>query len=231
MEKLDSELKSFVRTLGYSLLFLSTFWAVKFYEIYSGFSLTRFGIYPREPDGLLGIITGPFIHGSWDHLISNSFPLLLMTVIIAIFYKRVAIAIFILSWLITGFAVWFFARPSYHIGASGVVYALIAFVLASGLFRRNSLSIMLSLLILAVYSSYFIGFKQEEGVSWESHILGACVGFVQAFLFKGIKESSEDNEVHPEFSPQVKAKFLPPNTFEKTKYQRWLETLIPKEEE
>lgn len=231
MQKLDSELKDFLRRLVYALIFLSSFWAIKTYEVFSGFKLTRFGIYPREADGILGIFSGPFIHGSWDHLISNSFPLLVMVLIILTFYKRVAIPVFVISWFFTGFMVWFFARPSYHIGASGVVYALIGFVLASGLFRRNSLSIMLSLLILAVYSSYFIGFKQEDGVSWESHILGALVGFVQAFLFKGVKEATEDHEEDLAPVKESRAYFFPRDTFEKTRYQRWLDSLVPPDED
>ena len=229
MQKLDSELIAFLRTLVYAILFIGIFWLIKVYEVTSGFKLTRFGVYPREADGFLGIFTGPFIHGSWDHLISNSFPLLMMILLLLSFYKRVAVVVFVLSWFFTGFMVWFFARPSYHIGASGVVYALIGFVLGSGLFRRNSLSIMLSLLILAVYSSYFIGFKQEEGVSWESHILGAVVGFVQAFLFKGVRENSEDHDDQIVYRETKKEFFFQRDTFEKTIYQRWLDSLAPTE--
>ncbi|HMS70806.1 MAG TPA: hypothetical protein PKD18_21815, partial [Saprospiraceae bacterium] len=89
MQKLDSELIAFLRTLVYAILFIGIFWLIKVYEVTSGFKLTRFGVYPREADGFLGIFTGPFIHGSWDHLISNSFPLLMMILLLLSFYKRV----------------------------------------------------------------------------------------------------------------------------------------------
>ncbi|MCB0646524.1 MAG: rhomboid family intramembrane serine protease [Saprospiraceae bacterium] len=223
--------RSFYLTVISTLLFVSILWLVKLYEVNSGFRLTRFGIYPRAADGWGGIFTGPFIHGSWDHLISNTFPLVVTLVLIFTFYKRVALSVVVVSWVLTGFLVWMFARPSYHIGASGVVYALIAFILGSGLFKRNSLSTMLSLLMLAIYSSYFVGFQQEEGVSWESHMLGSAVGLVIAFLLKGVKENFEDYSDTPITEPVARQYFLPRDTFVKTRYQRWLDQLAGEEEQ
>ena len=223
--------RSFYKTVISTLLFVSVFWFIKLYEVSSGFRLTRYGVYPRASDGWGGIITGPFIHGSWDHLISNSFPLILTLILIFTFYKRVALPVVVLSWLITGFAVWMFGRPSYHIGASGVVYALIAFVLGSGLFKKNSLSTMLALLLLAIYSSYFVGFQQEEGVSWESHMLGSLVGFILAFLLKGVKENFEDHHEVPKTVAIARQYFFPRDVFEKTRYQRWLDSIAPNQEE
>lgn len=223
--------KSFYRTVIFTLLFASVMWLCKWYEVSSGFRLTRFGIYPRAIDGSLGILTGPFVHGSWDHLISNTFPLVVTLVLIFTFYKRVALSVVVVSWIFTGFLVWMFARPSYHIGASGVVYSLIAFILGSGLFKRNSLSTMLALLMLAIYSSYFVGFQQEEGVSWESHILGSLVGFALAFLLRSVKENFEDYNESPSKEAQVRQYFLPRDVFVKTKYQRWLDQLAEREAE
>lgn len=219
---LEEDLLSFFKSIRFTLLIIAVLWVIKGIEIIGENNYVRYGIFPREPDGLLGILTSPFIHGNLEHLISNTFPLLFVLVMIQYFYNRIAVVITVMTWLMTGVLVWLFARPAYHIGASGVVYALVGFLLWSGLFRRDSKSITLSLLILAIYSSYFLGFEATEGVSWESHILGAFVGLLVAFLFRSVREP-EDEALHEVTNGNVRTRFFKPDTFEKTKYERWLE--------
>jgi membrane associated rhomboid family serine protease len=231
MNFIDKDLRTFLTQLYKPFAFILLLWVVKLYEILNNVKLTRFGIYPREADGMLGIITGPFIHSDVMHLLSNTFPLIILMICLTYFYKRVALATTIIIWLMTGVAVWLFARPSYHIGASGVVYGLIGFVLFSGLFRRNTVAIILSLLILSVYSSYFTGFKKEEGISWESHFIGSIVGLITAFAFKNIKEETENIlETDDSFKERVYDYFLPRDIFEKTKQQRAYEARLAYEE-
>lgn len=225
---MDKEVKGLFNIIVYPLLFILLLWSVEIYEVWSNEKFTRYGIYPREWDGVLGILTGPLIHGDWKHLISNSFPLLILSTIILIFYKRVALPSFIGIYFLTGFLVWLFARNSYHIGASGIVYGLISFVFWSGIFRANTRAIILSLVILIAYSGYFQGIKPEEGVSWESHLLGAFSGIFFAFVFKSVLEPEEIEEQKVKV-PQTKYHFLPRDIFEKTKYQRWLD--LQREEE
>lgn len=231
MNVIDKDLRNFLKLVYKPLGLILILWAIKLYEVFQNVKFTRFGIYPREADGLLGIFTAPFIHSDFKHLLSNTFPLLVLMVCINYFYKRVAVATTLIIWIITGAAVWFFARPSYHIGASGVVYGLIGFVLFSGLFRRNTVAIILSLLILTVYGSYFTGFKKEEGVSWESHFIGAIVGLITAFAFKNIKEDTEHFvDIDNKKEERVYDYFLPRNIFEKTKQQRAYEARLAYEE-
>src|SRR5690606_20893347 len=104
---------------------------------------------------------------------NNSVPFLVGATIISFFYRRIAFGAILLIWLLTGALVWVFAKPAYHIGASGVVYGMISFIFWAGLFNRDRQSIVLSLIILFVYSGMFYGvLPNQPGVSWESHLLG-----------------------------------------------------------
>lgn len=226
---MNKEIKELLPKLILPFILVGMIWSVELYEHFSHVRLSRYGIYPREWDGLIGIITGPFVHGDWQHLISNTFPLFVLTSLMMVFYRKVAYTSLILITILTGFSVWLFARESYHIGASGVIYGLIAFVFGSGIFRGNSRSTILALAILVMYSGYFQGFQLEDGVSWESHMLGALSGLLVSFVLKNVKEDGEDDDIH--FEPTERSTFLPADTFEKTKYQRWLDSMIEHDSE
>ena len=219
---MDKEFKQFLKSLKFPLLAVGLLWAVKIYEIISGTSLTRLGIYPRERDGLVGILTSPFIHSGWEHLISNTFPILIMTTIMIHFFRKVAVYAYIFITLLTGLLVWLFGRESYHIGASGVIYGLITFVFFTGILRKSVRSMALAFIVFTLYSGYFEGFAPKAGVSWESHLLGAVAGAMFAFLVKNVKEDDDDEELKPEI-PQSRSYFLPRDIFDKTKHQRLLE--------
>ena len=202
-------------------------WAVKIYERIFNSDLSDWGIFPREWDGIIGIITAPYIHSGYDHLASNSVPLVVLTSMMMFFYSRVAIPSYVVIQLLTGLAVWLFARPSYHIGASGVVYGLVAFVFWSGIFRRNLRSIVLALIVVILYSGYFYGIvPNKEGVSWESHLFGGMVGIFTAFLFKDITEKA-DKKIDPWADEEESSRyFLARDTFEKTKWEREQERML-----
>jgi membrane associated rhomboid family serine protease len=142
--------------------------------------------------------------------------------VIFLFYRRVAVKGFLLIYLLSGLGVWLFARPhTHHIGASGVVYGLIAFVFWSGIFRRNLRSIVLALIVLVMYSGYFPGIVPgEAGISWESHLFGACSGILIAWIFKSRIEPDEV-PVPPQYDLNEESRyFLPRDTFEKTLAER-----------
>ncbi len=144
---------------------------------------------PLKAEGLKGILFAPLIHGSIEHLVSNSVPLFLLSAALFYYYRPKAWQIIILSWLMTGLWVWLFARGrSYHIGASGVVYALASFHFVSGIIRREPKLAAFSLLITFLYGSLvwgiFPGFAVKERISWESHLMGGIAGLVLAFFYK-----------------------------------------------
>ena len=174
------------------LYFLILIWFIHIIKIAGDFNWNIFGIYPRELSGLIGIFAAPLLHSNFQHLFSNSVPLFFILTLIYLFYNRVAMISFIAIYILTGFAVWLFGRQVYHIGASGVVYGLISFVFWSGVFRKNFKSVVLSLIIIILYSGYIEGvLPGEKGISWESHLLGAIVGVLVAFLVRNVKDEHE----------------------------------------
>jgi membrane associated rhomboid family serine protease len=209
---------------AYLILFL---WLVQSLQFLSGIDFGFYGVYPRTFFGLRGILFSPLIHGDWGHLLANTPPLFAMSAMILFFYRKVAIPSFTLIYFLSGLAVWGFGRSVFHIGASGVVYGLVAFVFFSGIFRRNLKSIILSLIVLMYYGSMFLGILPgKEGVSWESHLLGAVVGIVIAFLYRNNVEDDEKPKRYAyEDDPKLLQKdfFLNRDIFDKTKGERSLE--------
>lgn len=160
---------------------------VKILEIEEGFSFVKLGIYPRKFSGLIGIITSPFIHGDFQHLINNSLPLFILTAAVFYFYDELAYRVFFLIYLMVGIWVWFGARSAYHIGASGLIYGLGAFLFVSGIIRRYPRLMAISLLVAFLYGSMVWGILPiQKEVSWESHLLGACAGVILSFYFRNI---------------------------------------------
>ena len=149
--------------------------------------MTRLGILPRNFAGLLGIITSPLIHADFSHLISNTIPLVVLGWIIFFFYPKVSYLLFGIIYFFTGLLVWIFARPVYHIGASGIVYGFVSFLFFSGLFRRDNKSIALALIITFLYGGLVWGMIPGwKTISWESHLFGALTGLTAAYLFRKI---------------------------------------------
>lgn len=181
--------------------FVVVLWVVEFVEWETGTSFSQYGLYPRKLEGLLGIITAPFIHDDWQHLINNSIPLLVLGIGIFYFYRKVAFNIYLGSILITGLWVWVFARPSYHIGASGMVYTFASFIFWSGFFRKYYRLIALSLLVVFLYGSMVWGvFPLDYRISWESHLMGGLAGLLMSYFYRGYGPSpkkydwQEENE-------------------------------------
>lgn len=199
------------RLLSASMIFaiiVFVLWIIKAIEIAFDLSFAEFGILPLEIKGLKGILFAPLIHGSIAHLASNSIPLFLLGTALFYYYRPKAPEIFILAWLLTGLWVWLFARGnSYHIGASGVIYALVSFHFVSGIIRREPKLIAFTLLVTFLYGSFIWGifpdFSIKERISWESHMMGAIAGLVLAFAYRDVgpqkkvyewPEDEEDDE-------------------------------------
>lgn len=220
--------KKFYDSIRLPLRFVGVLWVIHALQVIMGLDLGYLGLYPREIFGLRGIITTPLLHGDWAHLLSNSVPLLMMGFLILFFYRRVAIGSFVMIYLLTGILVWLFGRSVFHIGASGLVYGLVAFVFWTGIFRRNLKSIVLSLIVVFYYGSMFMGILPgQEGISWESHLLGAVAGIFTAFWYKNAIEEDERPqryswEEHPQELEQDY--FLDRDIFEKTKQERLRES-------
>ena len=139
------------------------------------------GIRPREWGGLAGIVFAPLVHGSFDHLIANSPPLLVLGTAMLFLYPNSALRVLPAVYLGTGLVVWLFGRDSVHFGASGLVYGLVAFVFVAGLLRRDRRAIAASLVVSFMYGSLAWGVLPTSfGVSWETHLAAALIGVALA---------------------------------------------------
>ncbi|WKN40933.1 rhomboid family intramembrane serine protease [Tunicatimonas pelagia] len=179
------------RVLQQSILFAVGFaallWLIRAIEWSASLDLGVFGILPRTLSGMVGIITAPLVHGTFLHLLSNTFPLILLLVATFYFYNKIALEVFLWIYLITGFWVWVAARQAYHIGSSGIVYGLAAFLLFSGIFRKDIRSVIVAVAIAFLYNGMLQGLlpnATQQNVSWESHLLGSVAGVFCSFYFR-----------------------------------------------
>lgn len=204
---------------------IAVLWGVQLFQSLTGADFGVYGVFPRESFGLRGILFSPLIHSGWPHLLSNTPPLFMLSAIVLFFYRRIAISSFVMIYLLTGAAVWMFARDNaFHIGASGVVYGLVAFVFWNGIFRRNLKSIVLALIVVFYYGSMLMGIlpNGDANISWESHLLGGLVGIFTSFWFKNTIEKDEERPVYSweQESEQERGYFLDRDVFEKTREER-----------
>lgn len=186
-QNFDSETakKIFKYSILIPLVLVSLFWLVKLIELTFEIDLSRFGILPLHIKGLWGIIFSPFIHGSYDHLISNSIPFLILLFALLYFYRNLAYRIFFLIYFLSGLCVWLGGREAMHIGASGIIYGLASFLFFSGVLRKDANLLTIGIIVVFLYGSMFWGiFPLKPEISWESHLWGAVSGVVLSFYYR-----------------------------------------------
>ncbi len=212
------------QSIVWSFRLVLVLWVVHLLQVITGVDLGWLGVYPHRVFGLKGILFSPLIHADWGHLLSNTPPLFFLSLIIFYFFRSIAVPSLVMIYFLTGLTVWLFGRPVFHIGASGVIYGLVAFVFWNGIFRRNLKSIVLALIVMFYYGSMFAGILPgQQGISWESHLLGGLVGIFTSFWFRGNLEKDEAKPVYSwegeEESP-LDSYFLDRDAFDKTKEER-----------
>ncbi len=186
-KKLDFELekKIFIHSLIFPAAFVFVFWMVEIIEQTTGVSFVKFGVYPLHLKGLTGILFSPFIHSDFNHLISNSVPFFILLFTLIYFYRRISYRIFFQMYILAGLCVWLSGREAWHIGASGVVYALAAFHFVSGIIRNDIRLLTISVVVVFLYGGMVWGiFPINPDVSWEGHLWGAISGVVLAFYYR-----------------------------------------------
>ena len=167
------------------VLFVLFIWVVYWIEVRFGFNLNFLGVFPRKASGLPGIFFSPFIHSGISHLYHNSIPLLVLTASTFYFYRSIAWKVIVYGILLSGLFTWIIGRPSYHIGASGLIYVLVSFIFFKGVFTGYYRLVALSLLMVFLYGSMiWYTLPVDESISWEGHLAGFVTGFVFALIFK-----------------------------------------------
>jgi membrane associated rhomboid family serine protease len=219
---MDKELNHFIKQLLPTLIFVAILCFIHLFSFLAKKDFSTLGILPQTTEGLLGIFTAPLIHGSKEHLFANVSMLIFVGVMFNAYYPSIAYRVFVGLYVLTGVLVWSFARQVYHIGASGVLYALVSFIFWSGIFRKSKKSSFLAFGILSIYGTMFEGvLPKTPGVSWESHLYGAVIGFIMAYFFKNHLEKDEEKSPYPNAIPYEQRPFLfARDTFQYTKAER-----------
>jgi membrane associated rhomboid family serine protease len=145
--------------------------------------LNIYGIIPRTQIGLRGILFAPFLHGGLRHLISNTFPFLVLGWLVMVRETTDFFVVSIVSALASGIGTWIFGSNGVHIGASGVIFGYLGYLLLRGYFERSTLAIAVSLFVGSLYGSLVWGvLPLQYGISWEGHLFGFLGGILAARL-------------------------------------------------
>ncbi|MCR9171771.1 MAG: rhomboid family intramembrane serine protease [bacterium] len=174
----------------YPVLLLALMWLAHWADhLFPLMKFYQYGVQPGEASSLTGILFMPLIHSKvgFEHIINNSVPIAILLGALIYYYRQVALRVFLISWVATGLGLWLFATNtnSYHIGMSGVIYALAGFLFVSGVLRKYLPLQAISLFVAFIYGSMIWGiFPTESHVSWEGHLSGLVTGVILAFIFR-----------------------------------------------
>lgn len=190
-------------------------WLVFFINLGTLYEFNSLGMRPLEWRGILGIFTMPFLHSNFDHLFSNTVPLVLSMGFIFIYFENKSIQILLVNWLLTGILLLFLGdKGTLHIGASGLVYAYIFFLVTHAFLSKNKEMLAAAFILIFLYGGLIYGLFPEYGrligknISWEGHLSGAISGTIFGFLFRKsgpqqaiyFKDEEDDDEDDDEFA-------------------------------
>ncbi|MEJ6777516.1 MAG: rhomboid family intramembrane serine protease [Crocinitomicaceae bacterium] len=174
----------------YPLLVLVIMWLVFWADhLFPLIPFYKYGVMPGVLESWKGVIFMPLLHSyeEVNHIFNNSIPTVVLLGAIIYYYRQIAFRVFFFSWIFTGIGVWLVAtnNNSYHIGMSGVIYAMVGFLFISGIIRKYKPLQAISLFVVFMYGGMIWGiFPIEEKVSWEGHLSGLIVGVILAFIYR-----------------------------------------------
>lgn len=166
--------------------FVFLLWVSFTVQFYTHIKFYQFGVRPRDLFGLIGILVGPLIHSGFYHIMSNSIPILFLGTVLFFFYHRIGKPVFLAGYFLPNVFVWLFSpRITYHIGASGIVYALATFLIVIGILKREFFPLLVSVVVILIYGGIFLYglLPSDVSVSWEAHLGGALTGLGTALYF------------------------------------------------
>ncbi|MEV4112318.1 rhomboid family intramembrane serine protease [Nonomuraea sp. NPDC049695] len=176
--------------LAVVIAMLAVMWVVEGVDYFLNGALDReFGIIGWEPDGLIGILFAPFLHGGFGHLMANSLPLLILGFLAGLRDLRKFLWASVLIILIGGLGTWLTSPGVYTVGASGLVFGYFGFILARGLFDRRLLDIAIAIGVGFAYWGILAGLlPNQQGISWQGHLFGLIGGVVAGWVLRRKRE-------------------------------------------
>ena len=179
---LDEPLAPLMVVIGMS----AVMWAEEIVDLFPHTHFDSWGIRPRTVRGLWGILFAPFLHAGFPHLIGNTVPFLILGSVIAVGGVARIVQVVVLVGLTSGFGTWLFGQSnSVHIGASGIVFGFVTYLVSRGLFARKILWILGGIIVLVVYGGIVWGLFPRPGISWQGHLFGAIGGVLAAWIMHG----------------------------------------------
>jgi membrane associated rhomboid family serine protease len=164
-------------------LFVGLLYGVEAVDVAMSGGLNVYGIEPRQVDGLDGVLFAPLLHDGWGHLLSNTMPLLVLGWLVMSGGLRQFVGVTALIWIIGGLGTWLVGAPGIHIGASGIAFGWMVFLLVRGLFLWSMRQIFVALLLFFYWGGMLWGLVPgQPGISWEGHLFGALGGVLAAWL-------------------------------------------------
>ena len=196
------------------LTFVALLYLVELIDLLTNHSLEDNGIRPQTTDGLWGIIFAPVLHANWAHLMANTIPLLVLGFLMTLAGISRFVWATAIIWILGGFGTWLIGNvgsscgPTDHIGASGLIFGYLAFLLVFGLFVRRVWDIIIGLVVLFLYGGVLLGampvLHQCGGVSWQGHLSGAVAGVVAAYLLSAPERKGRALKKAGTGSPRLK---------------------------
>ena len=172
---------------------LAVMWAAEIIDLIPGTPFDRWGIRPRTIRGLAGIPAAPFLHSGFGHLFANTIPFLVLGAFIALGDLRRFIQVTVIVALTSGLGTWLFASPgTIHIGASGLVFGYLTYLVARGFFAGKVLWVVGGIVVLIFYGGILWGLLPRPGISWTGHVFGALGGVLAAWYVHGREPEDED---------------------------------------
>ena len=158
-------------------------WMVELANVSQGHSLDEWGILPRTSRGLIGIPLSPFLHGGFGHVFSNTLPFVFLGGVVMMRGKQLFLNLSLLIVFLGGGLLWVLGRPSFHVGASMLIFGYFGYLLARGWYERTLGSVAIALAVLLLYGGALWGLLPvETQISWEGHVFGFLAGIAGARL-------------------------------------------------
>lgn len=168
------------------LTFVAILWIVEIVDrLIFGGALDNLGITPRSMSGLRGILLAPLLHGSFSHLLANTVPFIILSLLVLARHETHFAAITFVIVLVSGLGIWLIAPPhTVHIGLSGVIFGYFAYQVVNAWYERSFPAIGLAVLVIVLYGSLIMGaFPTGGSISWQGHLFGIIGGAAAAYLY------------------------------------------------
>ncbi len=181
------------RPVAVAVAVLAVMWAVEVIDLLPSTDFDRWGVRPRSLRGLFGVALAPFLHSGFGHLFANTIPFLVLGAVIAIGSVGRFVQVSVIIGLTSGLGTWLFAAPgTVHIGASGLVFGYLTYLVARGFFAGRILWILGGVVVLLFYGGILWGLLPRPGVSWTGHVFGAVGGVLAAWYVHGREPDDAD---------------------------------------